>query len=159
MSPKRTRRSAEERIEALKAEIERIKTRAAESKVKKDPALRHISGAVRSLDKALTATKDAATRTALAEARTTLTACLSLHGANAPSGTGRVGRTRRAGAPAADEVLAYLRKHPGSRSEEMAAELGTDTGALRPVLHQLRDDGRLRVDGKARATRYTALGR
>jgi hypothetical protein len=157
MSPQRTRRTAEERIEALKAEIERIKHRAAEAKVKKDPALRHISGAVRSLDKALAATKDAATRTALTEARTTLTACLGLHGASAPSG--RAPRTRRPDAPSGDEVVAFLRKHPGSRSEEMASELGTDTGALRPVLHKLRDAGRVRVDGKARATRYTAIGK
>ncbi len=153
---KRTRRTPEQRIADLKAEIERIKARAAQQKIKKDPALRHISGAIRAIDKGAAATEDAATRDALAEARATLAACLALNGAMPAEGAGtRTPKPRRA-APDPKKVLAYIRKHPGSRSEEICSELGTDAASLRPVLHQLRDEGKLKVQGKARATRYSA---
>ena len=46
--------------------------------MKKDPALRHVSLAVRSMDKALASSDDAATRTAVGEARTALAAALTL---------------------------------------------------------------------------------
>ena len=48
-----------------------------------------------------------------------------------------------------------IKKHPGSRSEELCGEFGTDAVSLRPVLHELHDDGELKVEGKARATRYS----
>ena len=64
MPPKRHRRTAEQIIADLQAEIERIKARAVEQKARKDPALRHISSALRAIDKALGETKDKATRTA-----------------------------------------------------------------------------------------------
>ena len=153
MPPKSSRRSAEERIAALKAEIERIKTRAAEQKAKKDPALRHISGAIRSVEKAAAATKDAATKKGLNDARATLAACLALHGVT----PGKAGRTRAAGpAPSPEKILAFLKKNPGSRSEAICAALGTDALSLRPVLHELRDQKKVKVSGKARATAYTA---
>jgi len=151
---KRRRKTAEEKIAELQAEIERVKARAAQAKAKKDPALRHISGAVRSIDKAAEATQDSATKKALAEARATLAACLALNKA-AP---GPVKAAARRAAPDAEKVLAYIRKNPGSRSEEICAELGTDAASLRGVLHQLRDKKRVKVEGKARATRYTAKG-
>ena len=66
---KRTRRTPEQMIEDLQQEIERLKHKAAEQKVKKDPALRPISQAVRAVDKAVAATQDAATKKALVEAR------------------------------------------------------------------------------------------
>ena len=66
-------------------------------------------------------------------------------------------RKPRGPAPDPERVLAYLREHPGSRSEEIAAELWTDAASLRPVLHRLRDEGKVKVEGKARATRYTAM--
>jgi len=53
-------------------------------------------------------------------------------------------------------VLAYLKKHPGTLSEKIAEELGTDTASLRSVLHALRDEGKVKVTGKARATAYAA---
>ena len=80
--------------------------------------------------------------------------------------TGRTFRSRHTGSngtlasrarrekPDADRVMDFITKHPGSRSEEIAAELGADTASLRAVLHQLRDDGKISVQGKARATRY-----
>ena len=156
---KRTRRNVDQRIADLEAEISRIKTRAAEQKAKKDPALRHISAAVRSIDKALGETKDRATRTALTEARVTLAACLALNDA-APvleAGT-KAPRARRTGQPDADRVLDYIRAHPGTRSESICTELRTLAVSLRPVLHRLRDEGLIRVEGKARATSYSAKG-
>ena len=156
MPPKHARRTADERIADLKAEIERIKARAAQQKVKKDPALRHISAAVRSIDKATAATRDTATREALTDARATLTACLALNEALPAAGRGTPAPRPRASRPDPTKVLDYLRKHPGSRSESICAELGTDAASLRPVLHELRDEGKVKVEGKARATRYSA---
>jgi len=154
---KRTRRTPEQIIADLHAEISRIKSRAAEQKAKKDPARRHISGAVRSIDKAFGETKDNATRAALTEARATLSACLTLNGTVPVSGLGIVAAKARAtGQPDADKVFDYIRKHPGSRSEEICGELGTSAASLRPVLHRLRDEGIVRVEGRARATRYSA---
>ena len=155
--PPKKRRTVEQRIADLHAEITRIKSRAAEQKIKKDPALRHISAAVRSIDKALGETKDKATRSTLTEARTALSACLTLNGA-VPVNEVEIVPTKRRGAgrPDADTVLDYIRKHPGSRSEEICGELGTRAVGLRPVLHRLRDEGLVSVEGKARATRYSA---
>ena len=149
----RTRRSAEDRIAALQAQIEKVKARAAQAKVRKDPSIRHISGAVRSIDKALKENEDKATRTALAEARATLAACLALGGASS-NGKVSTGTRQRREKPEPERVLAFLRKHPGSRSEEIAEEIGAHTASLRSVLPQLRDDGRVRIEGKARATSY-----
>ena len=157
MPPKRTRRTADQRIADLQAEIARVKARAAQQKAKKDPALRHISGAMRAIDKAVGQTKDKATRTALAEARATLSACLALNVALPANDPGTLAPKPSAVArPDADQVLDYIRKHPSSRSEEICGELGTDAARLRPVLHRLRDEGKVKVEGKARATRYTA---
>jgi hypothetical protein len=145
-----TRRSVEDRVADLQAQIAKIKAKAEQMKVKKDPSLRHISGALRSIDKAIGETGDKATRAALAEARACLSACLSLNGSQPGSPATRQRRDK----PDPERVLAFVRKHPGARSEEICAELGTETAALRPVLHQLRDDGKISVEGKARATRY-----
>ncbi len=149
----RTRRSPEQLVADLQAKIAKIQTRAQEQKVKKDPSLRHMSAALRSMDKALKESEDKATREALNEARATLVACLALSGASSNGKAMLAPRQRRA-KPDPDAVLAFLRKHPGSRSEEIAEEVGADAAGLRAVLHQLRDDGRISVEGKARATRY-----
>ena len=154
MPPKRTRRTAEQMIADLKAEIERIKARASQQKIKKDPALRHIAGAVRAIDKAMVETEDKVTRTALTEARATLSTCLTLNGTG---GRGTlIPKSRAVGRPDPDLVLDYIRRHPNSRSEKISSELGTDTARLRPVLHRLRDEGKVKVVGKARAMRYSA---
>jgi hypothetical protein len=150
------RRTPDQRIADLRAEIERIKAREAAQKVTKNPSLRHISAAVHALDKATAATQDKATRVALTEARATLAACLALNGVKLGGGGGGLRRKSSGVAPEPDKVLAFLGKHPGSRSEEIAGELGTDTASLRPVLHALRDGGKVKVSGKARATTYTA---
>ena len=152
----RTRRTAEQMIADLEAEIARVRARAEQAKAKKDPSLRHINAAVRSLDKAAVETKDAASRTAIAEARATLAACLALHGAGAAANgtSSRVATPRTVVDP--KRVLKFLKAHPGSRSEEIAADLEADTVSLRKALHELRDEGKVKVTGKARATRYTA---
>jgi hypothetical protein len=156
---KRTRRSSDDLVADLQAKIAKIKARAEQTKAKKDPSLRHISGAARSIDKAMSETRDPATRAALAEARATLSACLSLQGAAPGAGRSTLVPRPRREALDPDQVLDYLRKHPGSRSEQIASELGTDALSLRSALHGLRDDGKIKVEGKARATKYTVMGR
>jgi hypothetical protein len=157
MSPstKRSRRSPEELVAELQAKITKIKARAEQAKAKRDPSLRHISGAVRSIDKAMGEPDDKATRAALAEARATLAACLTL-GEAKNGGTATLVPRQRREKPDSERVLAYIAKHPGSSSEDICAELGTDAVSLRNVLHDLRDQGRVKVEGKARATRYSA---
>ena len=82
---------------------------------------------------------------------------LELNAAAPAGGRGTlIPRPRAVGRPEAGQVIAYLRKHPSSRSEEISRELGTDTASLRPVLHRLRDEGKVKLVGKARATRYSA---
>jgi hypothetical protein len=118
--PKRTRnvRTSEQRIADLEAQIEQVKRRAAAKRVKKDPALRYVSGALRSIDKALASSEDHASREAL---------------------------------------LAYILAHPGSRSEDIAVGLGMDTAGIRPSLVALKQADRVVVEGKARATKYSAV--
>jgi hypothetical protein len=150
---KRARRSPEKMIEDLQAEIERIKTRAAQARVKKDPALRHIHGAVRSIDKAARATSDAAIRHALEGARATLTACLKLVGADDKS----VLTPQRRSQVEPRAVVDYLAKHPGSSGEDVAKALATDTKSLRPAIKRLIDAGEVKANGRARGTRYFAV--
>ena len=153
-SSKRNRRSPEQLIADLKAKIASIQARAERQKAKKDPALRHMTAAVRSIDKALAETSDAATRKALDDVRSTLAACLSL------SGSAPTGRTRAVLRPHANtrvepkEVLRYLSQHPGSRCEDVASAVGADTKAVGPVLRELKAKGKARSEGQARGTRY-----
>ena len=86
----------------------------------------------------------------------TLASCLALNGVLQGSAEAKADRRERAGTPDANRVLAYIRKHPGSGSSEICGEFGTDAASLRTVLHRLRDEGQVKVAGKARATRYTA---
>ncbi len=87
---KRKRRSPQEMIADLEAQVARIRARAERRKAKKDPTLRHIAAAVRSIDKALGEAEDVATRQALDEARATLGAVLSLSAAMPKAGRGGV---------------------------------------------------------------------
>ncbi len=144
---KRTRRSPEQMIADLQAEITRIKARAERQKVKRDPALRHVGAAIRSIDKAMEATADAATKTALTEARATMSACLAMNGAVIPSSDGAAGIDPKA-------VLTYLRNNPGSSGEQVAGAMDTDTKTLRPVMKRLIADGEVATMGKRRGMRY-----
>lgn len=158
MSPQRRRRSPEEQLAHLKAKLDQVKARAARRETLRDPALRHVGNAVRALKRALDTTSDEATREALNEANAILAACLALHGvAPATPGSRAPAGKSTDGPPSADDVLAYLRRSPGARSQDICAALSTDAATLRRVLRGLRDEGQVLVEGRARATRYSAL--
>jgi hypothetical protein len=152
---KRTRRTPEQLIAELEAKIAGVRRRAEQQKVKKDPSLRHITGAVRAIDKAASSTQDGATRAALEEARTALAAVLTLNGVVVRSkGTGV--RSTGSASVEPDQVARYIAQHPGSRAEDIAAALGTGTVQIRPALMKLKSLGAVEPKGKARATRYYA---
>ena len=154
---KRSRRTPQEIIADLEAQVARIQARGERRKAKKDPALRHISAAVRSIDKALSVSEDVVTRQGLDEARATLGAVLSLNGAAPKAGRGGTTvRMRRGGKARADEVLQYVASHPGSRCEEVAAAVGAETRAVGAVLKTLKAEGKARSVGKARGMKYFA---
>ena len=146
----RIRRNDDQLIAALEAKIADIKTRAATKAARKDPALRHVTRAIRSIDAAMAATGDAAWRTALQEARVTLGACLQLEGiAVSPNG-------RSAGSVDVAAVLAFVQKNPGQRGEHIAAALGTDSMRLRRTMKRLIEDGKVRTNGERRGMQYFA---
>ena len=151
------RRSPQQIIADLEAQIAKVRARAERKKAKKDPTLRHVSAAVRSIDKALDACQDSASAKALDEARATLSAVLSLSGSlpKAARSAGAPGPRRR-GQVQPDAVLRFVGSHPGSRCEDIAASIGADTKALSLVLKELKTEGRLRAEGQARGTRYYA---
>lgn len=60
-------------------------------------------------------------------------------------------------APAPQKVIAYRQKHTSSRSAEICADLQADGVTLLSVLHEIRDEGMVKVEVKARATRYSAV--
>jgi hypothetical protein len=154
---KRTRRTPEQLIAELEARIAQVKRRAERQKVKKDPALRHVTKAVRAMDKAMAATQDGATRAAVGEARTALAAILTLNGVVVTGGSKVRGASVNGGAkPDAERVARYIADHPGSRAEDIATALGTGTAQLRPALLKLKSLGAVEPKGKARATRYYA---
>src|SRR5688572_27705792 len=126
-------------IAELEARIASVKRRAETQKVKKDPALRHVSLAVRSMDKAMAASQNAATRTAVGEARSALAAVLTLNGVVVSGGSKARGASVNGGVkPDAERVARYISDHPGSRAEDIAKALGTGTAELRPALMKLK---------------------
>jgi hypothetical protein len=156
---KRVRRNEDQLIADLEAKIAQLQRRAAQKKVKRDPALKHISAAVRSIDKAMAETGDAATRTALDEARGTLSACLTLNGAT-PRMDGKVitSHSRRSvGAVSMDALLEHVRKNPGQRGEHIAEALGTDTKTMRPTMHKLIAEKKIKTRGERRGMTYAAV--
>ncbi len=158
---KRNRRSPEEMIADLEAQIAQVRGRAERRKAKADPALRHVSAALTSIDKALDVSEDTATRQALDEARVTLGAVLSLNGAGPKSRSGGAAVRRGVGGQIQPQaVLEFIASHPGSRCEDIAAGIGADTKAMSPVLKNLKADGRLRSEGRGRGLRYfVGIGR
>ena len=153
---KRTRRTEEQMIEELKARIAHLTERKERKKVTKDPALRHLSKAVKVIDQAMAATQDKATRTVLADARASLSACLSLAGVLIPAGGG--GRTMRlsagAGGVSSDALLRYISENPGQRGEQIAAALGTDSNTMRPVMKRLIEERKVKTKGERRGMSY-----
>jgi hypothetical protein len=105
----------------------------------------------------MAATQDDATRTAVGEARTALAAVLTLNGVVISGGSKVRGTSVNGGTkPDAERVARYIADHPGSRAEDIATALGTETAQLRPALMKLRSAGAVEPKGKARATRYYA---
>jgi hypothetical protein len=156
----RVRRSEDQLIQDLEARIASLKARAERTKITKDPALKHITAAIRSIDKARAETEDTATKTALDEARTTLGACLALNGgAVVPSNGSVVKRGTRGGGGSVDAtaLLTYVSSHPGQRGEQIASALGTDTKAMRPVMKRLIEERKVKTKGERRGMTYTAL--
>jgi len=155
MAGKRQRRTEEQMIKDLEARIASIKAKAERKKAKKDPALKHISAALRSLDKALGETEDSATRQALGEARTTLSACLSLGGVTVASSSRPRGRRMSRDAEAmSEELLNYVVKHPGERGEQIAAALHTDVGTMRTPMKKLIAANKVKTRGQRRGMTY-----
>jgi hypothetical protein len=151
--PKRKRRTEREMIADLEEEMRRVRARIAQRKVKKDPALRHVSAALGSIEKALEASEDAATKQAMDEARSTLRAVLSLNKA-LPQGSGNGLVRKRRKSVEADYVLQCVARRPGIGAADIAAEVGADTKDVSPVLKSLKDEGKVRSEGQARGTRY-----
>ncbi len=155
MNTTRVRRTDQQLIADLQAKIAQIKERAEKKRAKRDPALRHISAALRSIDKAKAGTKDPATHRALDEARATLGACLSLNRA-APSNGVLVAQPRRSSKATVDSdaLLDYIRENPGQRGEQIASAFGISTGAMRPVMRQLIEKNQVKTKGERRGMSY-----
>ena len=51
-------------------------------------------------------------------------------------------------------MLAHVRKNPGQRGKQIAAELGTDTKALRGAMKRLIEAGQIKTKGERRGMRY-----
>lgn len=151
------RRTEEQRIADLEAQIARLKARAAAQKVKKDPALKHVSAALRSIDQAASQTEDRVLRQSLIEARTSLSACLQLKGVTLTPKGSSPKRMVRGGAIDPDALLAYVRNNPGQRGEQISAALGTDSTSMRPVMKQLIADRRVKTQGERRGMVYSAV--
>ena len=53
-------------------------------------------------------------------------------------------------------VLTYIRRHPASRVEQIAADLGTSTKELALPINKLWEAKMLKVEGQRRGMKYTA---
>jgi hypothetical protein len=154
---KRVRRTDEQVIADLEAKIARLKRRAVERTMRRSPAITHTLTAVKRIDAALAETDDKALRQALDEARATLMACLAVAGVVVPAGNGaRVRRTAQDKAQLADVLLAHIKSHSGQRGEQIAAALGTDSKAMRPVMHTLIAENKIKTRGQRRGMQYFA---
>jgi hypothetical protein len=150
----RARKTEEERIADLEARIASLKARAERKKVKRDPALKFVSQALRAVDKAHAESGDTAMRQALGEARATLSACLALHGVGDGGSKGTLIPRGRGRSLDANVVLQHVQAHPGQRGEEIAVALNTDTKTLRPTMLRLISERKVRTAGKARGMQY-----
>src|SRR5439155_23960019 len=95
----------------------------------------------------------------LAEARETLGACLSRNGVTIPSHGSAVkasGR-RSSGQVDTDTLLSYVKNNPSQRGEQIAAALGTDSKAMRPVMKRLIEAGDVKTRGERRGMTYAAV--
>ena len=96
---KRVRRTHEQMIAALQAEIERVKSRAATKEAKSDPASKALISAAKAIDKALAVAqehKSAEVAKALEAARAPLSEALVEMGVRMPAGNKRGPRKQTA---------------------------------------------------------------
>jgi predicted ArsR family transcriptional regulator len=152
----RVRRTDEQLISDLEAEIQRLKHRATQRQVTRSPAIRYTTSALNAIDSASGATDDAALRRALEEARATLVACLAVQGVVVAAAAGKVRRGTHDKAQLAEALLAHIRTHSGQRGEQIAAALGTDTKTMRPVMHALIAENKVKTRGERRGMQYFA---
>ena len=152
--------STEDKIKQLEAKIADIKARAERQKVRKNPSIKFMKAGLRSIENAMRSTDDAVLRKSLDDARANVSACLSLSGVTARGSKSvlnpRPRGTDNGAAPDANDLLGYLKKHPGAKSEQISAALSTDAIALRKTLQPLMDDGKVRTEGQKRGRRYFA---
>jgi len=154
MTTKRNRRTDEQMIADLEAEIQRLKHRATQRQVTRSPAIRHTTQALRAIDTAMAQSDDAVLRRALDEARATLVECLAVQGVTVPSSNEKV--RRGAAAIDASALLAHIQQHSGQRGEQIAKALGTDTTTMRPVMHKLIAEKKVKTRGERRGMQYFA---
>ena len=133
-----------------------MKHRATQRKVTRSPAIRHTTNAVKHIDAALAETDDKPMRQALEEARTALTACLAVAGVVIPAGQGRVRRGTHDKSQLAEALLSHIQQHSGQRGEQIAAALGTDTKTMRPAMHALIAENKVKTRGERRGMQYFA---
>lgn len=151
---KRKRRGLDEQIAALEAKIAAIKEREARKQAQKDPAHRFVKAALKSIEKALSVVKDPAQKKALGEARAALTSGFDRTSV-VSAGSGRARRSAHEIENLAEQLLEYVRSHPGSRGEEIAAALATDTTTIRPVMKKLIAAGKVTTEGQKRGMTYS----
>jgi hypothetical protein len=152
----RVRRTDEQMIASLEAEIQRLKHRSAHRKATRSPEIRHTTSAVKAIDTALATSDDAVLRRALDEARSTLVACLAVQGVLIPAGAGKATRGTHDKSRLAEALLAHVKSHAGQRGEQIAAALGTDVNAMRPAMKALIADNKITTRGERRGMQYFA---
>src|SRR5262245_51475444 len=154
--PKRKRRGLDEQIAALEAKIVAIRVREAKKQLKKDPAHRFVKAAMKSIEKALGVVKDQAQKKALSEARAALTSGFDQTSVVSAGGGGRARRSAHEIENLAEQLLEYVRNHPGQRGEEIAAAMATDSSTIRPVMKKLIAAGKVTTEGQKRGMTYSA---
>jgi hypothetical protein len=152
-------RTIQERIQELESKIAAIKARDERKQARANPAVKHMSQALKSIDKSLNATDDNALRGALDEARATVASCLGLCGVKPKEAKGATHARKRKAKPAGgkltpETVLAFVEAHPGFGSEQITAALGTDAITLRPLMQALIDDEKVATEGERRGRKY-----
>lgn len=152
----RVRRTDEQLIGDLEAQIQRLKNRAAQKRMTRSPAIKHTTNALKAIDAALAESDDKATRQSLDEARSTLVACLAVAGVVVPPAGGRIRRTAVDRDQLAEALLAHIKAHSGQRGEQIAAALGTDTKTMRPAMHALIAENKVKTRGERRGMQYFA---
>jgi hypothetical protein len=77
--------------------------------------------------------------------------------ARTPGRRGRPpGRRNGVSSDSLDQLVEFIRKNPGLRSEQIQGELQLAPGAVKAALAKLRAERRVKTAGQRRATTYTA---